>query len=107
MGPVSSEPRKSWHRRDKDQKGDRGEEKGVDGEGGGGEKGEWDTTCRIIICERRPPYRRQNAAKQGELLLTANMAANLRAGPQASLITSLLPEQRSTFLRFAGALLIA
>lgn len=34
MGPASSEPRKSWHRKDGDRKGDRDEEKGG---GGGGE----------------------------------------------------------------------
>jgi hypothetical protein len=82
--------------------------RGADAEGVRGEDGRWrqGANCGIIICERRPPYRRQNAAKRGELLLTANMAAN-PVGPRAGLITSLLPGQRSTFLRFAGALLIA
>lgn len=63
-------------------------------------------TAELLFAKGARRTAGKTPAKRGELLLTANMAANL-VGPRASLITSLLPRQCSTFLRFAGALLIA
>jgi len=101
VGPASSEPRKSWHRKDGDRKGDRDEEKG----GGGGEGGRH--KLRNYYLRKAPAVPPAKRRKAGRVVTDSKYGRQPRASPRASLITSLLPEQRSTFLRFAGALLIA
>lgn len=73
MGPASSEPRKSWHGKDGDRKGDRDEEKG----GGRGGKGGRTQPAELLFAKGGRRTAGKTPQSKGELLLTANMAANL------------------------------
>lgn len=65
MGPVglSSKPRKSCYRRDKDRKGDRGEEEGVDGGGGEGGEGHKLQNYYLRKAPAVPPAKRRKAGR--------------------------------------------